>query len=58
MKIIKIKEINWYDALSKSDAVTYKVFLDVKGQTELKWFDTKLELETFVSTLKNKKAKK
>ena len=57
MKITRIKEINWYDAKSKSDAVTYKVFLDVNGVTELKWFDNKLELDQFVKSTKPKKTK-
>ena len=51
MKIIKIKSIEWYDAKIKSDATTYKVWLDNNGQVDLKYFTTKAALEEFQNSL-------
>lgn len=59
MKIIKIKRIEWYDPKIKSDAVTWKVWLDNNGQVKLKYFTDLLALEDFQKSLepKRKKAK-
>lgn len=54
MKIIKIKQVHWYDAKAKQDAVTYKVWVDNNNQTELKYFTTKSALEQFQKTLEPK----
>lgn len=46
--ITRIKEIHWWDPKSRTDAVTYKVFIDHMGQTELKYFTDKKELDAFI----------
>ena len=50
--ITRIKEIHWWDPKLKQDAVTYKVWIDSQGQTTLKYFSTKQDLEKFISSQK------
>lgn len=58
--ITRIKEIEWYDAKAKKDAVTYKVWVERNSQTELHYFDSQTELAKFQQTFlpKIKKTKK
>jgi hypothetical protein len=48
--ITRIKEIHWWDPKSKSDAVTWKVWVEQNGQTALHYFDSQTALDEFVAS--------
>jgi hypothetical protein len=58
--ITRIKEIHWWDPKLKQDALTYKVWVNQNGQTELHYFTSQKDLDLFSKTFepKQKKAKK
>lgn len=51
MKIQKIKEIHWWDPKSRSDAVTYKVWVEDSHEITLFYFTDKSQLDNFIKEL-------
>lgn len=57
MKITKIKEIQWWDPKSKTDAVTFKVWVEHNSITHVIYFNSKEELTQYQKTLEPKTKK-
>lgn len=53
MKIVRIKEIQWWDPKAKTDALTYKVWVEHNAIQHVIYFNTQEELDQYKLTLVN-----